>query len=105
MKHLSEITAGMLKKSLSPDQYYRAHLEGDFGKPTGHDWHAWNGLCPFHNDTQPGSFVVNQKTGAFKCFSCGESGGDIIDFHMKVNRLGFKEAFKDLVGGMSCAKS
>ncbi|HAJ19879.1 MAG TPA: hypothetical protein DCL95_07445, partial [Rhodospirillaceae bacterium] len=42
----------------------------------------WEGLCPFHADTRPGSFVVNKATGAFKCFSCGEQGGDIITFHM-----------------------
>ena len=30
-------------------------------------------LCPFHEDTKPGSISVGEK--GFKCFSCGESGG------------------------------
>ena len=53
-------------------------------------------LCPFHADKRAGSFVVNKTSGAFKCFSCGEAGGDVIDFHMKANQLSFKDAFNQL---------
>jgi len=39
-------------------------------------WPDQNGaywpLCPFHEDTKPGSISVGEK--GFKCFSCGESG-------------------------------
>jgi len=85
-----------LKANLSPSAYYEKHLSGSFGKPSGQGWHLWNGLCPFHGDTKPGSLVVNKTTGAFKCFSCGENGGDIIAFHMKAHGLRFKEAFNQL---------
>ncbi len=98
MQHIGEITAEMLKKQLPPGQYYQMHLSGAFGKHTGHGWHMWNGLCPFHADRRAGSFVVNQMTGAFKCFSCGSNGGDIIAFHMQTNGLSFKEALKALGG-------
>lgn len=37
------------------------------------------GLCPFHNDTRLGSFVVTPRKGIFKCFSCG-AGGDAAKF-------------------------
>jgi len=89
-------SASTLKTSLPPDRYYSAHLTGSWGKPSGQDWHLWDRLCPFHQDRQAGSFVVNRATGAFKCFSCGAAGGDIIDFHMKANQLDFKAAFSQL---------
>lgn len=59
---------------------------------------GWNegGLCPFHADTKPGSFHVNSESGAFKCFSCGTKGGDIIDFTMVLYDLTFPEALVKL---------
>ena len=73
-------TLETLKAQLSPERYYSRFLNGAFGKPTGQGWHNWNGLCPFHKDTRAGSFVINRTTGSFKCFSCGETGVDIIAF-------------------------
>ena len=104
MQHIGQITAEMLKKQLPPEQYYAVHLNGGFGKHTSKGWHNWNGLCPFHNDTKAGSFCINKITGAFKCFSCGGNGGDIIDFHMKTKGSSFKQSFKELRGIVSCAK-
>ena len=37
------------------------------------------GLCPFHNDSKVGSFVVTDGKKLFKCFSCG-AGGDVIKY-------------------------
>lgn len=54
------------------------------------------GLCPFHSDHKAGSFKINLKTGAYKCWSCGASGGDIIDFVQKRDHLDFFEALKSL---------
>ena len=88
----------LIKKTVSPLAYYKSQLSGAFGKATGNGWHAWNGLCPFHADKRVGSFVINQTTGAFKCFSCGANGGDIIDFHMERHGLRFPEALKSLKG-------
>ena len=93
-----------LKSNLSPDVYYGNHLSGSYGKPTGQGWHMWNGLCPFHKDKRAGSLVINRVTGAFKCFSCGEAGGDVIAFHMKYNDLNFKEAFEQLQEVFKCVK-
>ena len=50
------------------------------------------GLCPFHQDKRIGSFKINSSTGAFKCFSCNASGGDIISFTMKYHDFSFPEA-------------
>ena len=82
-----------IKKSISPVDFYRHTLTGAKLKRAG-----WNngGLCPFHNDTKPGSFYVNLTTGAFKCFSCGEGGGDIVAFTQKIDGLTFPDAMKKI---------
>lgn len=95
----------MLKAALPPERFYSANLSGSFGKPTGDNWHMWDGLCPFHDDKRAGSLVVNKATGGFKCFSCGENGGDIIDFHMKTTGLSFKTAFNQLQEVARCVRS
>ena len=85
-----------LKMRLSPARYFELSLEGQIGKPTGQDWYHWNGLCPFHEDRRPGSFVVNKASGAFRCFSCGAKGGDIIAFHMLRQGKTFHETLAEL---------
>lgn len=98
------ISPHALKAKLPPELYYGRHLAGSFGKATGSHWHQWNGLCPFHGDTRPGSFVINKASGAFKCFSCGASGGDLIAFHMRAYRLSFRQALNQLQGIAQCGK-
>jgi len=94
----------LIKLSLSPTLFYQRHLTGGFGEVTGKGWYAWNGLCPFHADKKPGSLFVNKRTGAFKCFACGAHGGDIIDFHVQHNHVGFSEAVKQLWEEIGCVK-
>lgn len=59
---------------------------------------GWNdgGLCPFHADRHAGSFKVNLESGAFTCFSCGASGGDILDFYQLLYECNFLTALSDL---------
>ncbi|GLS02853.1 hypothetical protein GCM10007859_28980 [Brevundimonas denitrificans] len=90
------VTATEIKNRISPDHYYSRHLKGHFGRHTGHNWYHWNGLCPFHPDRKPGSFVVNRESGAFKCFACGVQGGDILSFHMQASQLSFRQALRHL---------
>lgn len=54
------------------------------------------GLCPFHEDTKVGSFKVNLARGAFRCWSCGASGGDVIAFTQKKYELKFFDAMQKL---------
>lgn len=49
------------------------------------------GLCPFHNDRHIGSFIVSDKKGIFKCFSCG-IGGDAIKFIAELDGLNYVES-------------
>lgn len=86
--------AAAVKDFLTPAEYYRDNVERfqaarEYGENK-------TGLCPFHNDTNPGSFSVNMESGAFYCFSCGASGGDIIDFHQQLHGVGFRDAVDDL---------
>ncbi len=57
---------------------------------------SMKGLCPFHDEKSP-SFHVRPQVGRYHCFGCGE-GGDVIDFVMKVDGLGFTEAVEYLAG-------
>ncbi|MEI6267592.1 MAG: CHC2 zinc finger domain-containing protein [Methylococcaceae bacterium] len=86
-------TSDSIKNSISPLDFYRHELPGAPLKRQG-----WNdgGLCPFHADNTPGSFMVNTDTGSFVCFSCGVKGGDIISFTMLRHALDFVEALKSL---------
>ena len=52
------------------------------------------GLSPFKNEKTP-SFTVNDEKGFYHCFSTGEHG-NIFDFIMKLENLGFGEAIKTL---------
>jgi hypothetical protein len=75
---------------LVPEDYYPKELKRfTRGKSQG------RALCPFHDDCNP-SFTVNLKTGAFICFACGVSGGDILSFHIKRYDLSFVDACKAL---------
>ncbi len=88
-----KLNADYIKRSLLPFDFYRHELPGATLKK-----HSWNdgGLCCFHADNKPGSFRVNLTTGAFKCFSCGIAGGDVIAFTMAVYGLEFVEALAKL---------
>ena len=52
-------------------------------------------LCPFHNDKHP-SLRVNIQGGAFRCFVCDASGGDVLAFYRQRTGAGFIEAAKAL---------
>lgn len=50
-------------------------------------------LCPFHKDTEIGSFSINLKTGLYNCFSCG-CKGNIISYVRQVYNI---EKYPDIV--------
>jgi DNA primase len=55
---------------------------------------SYLGLCPFHGEKTP-SFNVSRDKGTFYCFGC-KKGGDVIDFVMEHERVGFAEAVERL---------
>ena len=89
-----------IKASIQPGNFYRHELPNTHFKK-----HAWNdgGLCPFHADNKTGSFRVNLATGAFKCFACGTSGGDVIAYTMELHGLSFTDALAKLASDWGLA--
>lgn len=83
-----------IKAAVNPAEFYPFEIL-TMPATNGFGW-VNGGLCPFHSDRRAGSFFVNVKTGAFKCFSCGAKGGDIISFVMKRDGLTFRKALNEL---------
>ena len=53
----------------------------------------YEGLCPFHNDRNIGSFMVSPKKNICHCFSCG-AHADPVGFIMKMENLSFPDAIR-----------
>ena len=69
-----------------PLSYYQSEFPGMITKKTG-----WvNMRCCFHEDTEP-SLSINLDFGGFRCFGCGEKGGDIVAFHQRRYHCPFVE--------------
>ena len=79
-----------IKLFISPVMFYQQNL-GDFNSMGKQSW-VDGGICPFHDDRTKGSFKINLDSGAYHCFSCGASGGDIIAFTQQQHGLEFPEA-------------
>ncbi len=70
----------------------------DGGKKVGDEWTVRN---PTRNDAKPGSFKVNMKSGVWKDFATGESGGDIIDLYVYIKGgtvVQAKDALAEMLG-------
>ena len=91
--HTHKLNADFIKCKLHPVDFYSHELPNAPLKKPG-----WNpgGLCPFHGDNKPGSFFVNVSTGAYKCFSCGMAGSDVVAFVMALYALDFVKALAKL---------
>lgn len=84
-----------IKEQVDPYDFYLSEQNISHFKHGSGDW-VEAGLCPFHDDNMPGSFKVNTDIGAFICFSCGQKGGDVIDFIRKKYSLTFLDALYKL---------
>ncbi len=61
------------------------------------------GLCPFHTEKTP-SFTVDPVKQLYNCFGCvnngkGSTGGDVIGFVVKHDKVTFKAAIENLSNG------
>ena len=88
------IESAWIKQLIDPLSFYlREGLEINQGGRS-----VWKiaGRCPFHKDSNPGSFKINITTGAFRCWSCEEYGSDIISFIQKRDKLDFVDTLRKL---------
>ncbi|MGI6458539.1 MAG: CHC2 zinc finger domain-containing protein [Candidatus Hydrogenedentales bacterium] len=95
------IDAERLKAGVPPMDFYRVELPGMPPPKRDSGWQP-AGLCPFHPDKRAGNFRVNLDSGAYKCFACGASGGDIIAFTERRYGLTFLEAVAALADVWRC---
>ena len=54
---------------------------------------TWKANCPFHNERTP-SFIVDPGRNSWHCFGACSTGGDVIEFVRRIERLDFKEALR-----------
>lgn len=90
----NRICAEKIKEMILPEAFYEKELTL-IPRSRRSKWND-GGLCPFHDDVNPGSFYINLETGAFNCFSCGAKGGDIIAFMMLRDSLDFVDVVNKL---------
>jgi DNA primase len=57
---------------------------------------AWIGRCPFHADRGRPNFYAYESQ-SWRCYRCGV-GGDVLDFVMRAEQVGFREAVERLGG-------
>lgn len=53
------------------------------------------GLCPFHEDRNLGSFVVNERGNYYKCFACGAKG-DAVKVLRELDKMKYPDALRYL---------
>ncbi len=56
------------------------------------------GLCPLHDDKNP-SLVVNRKKRVWNCLGACQCGGDVFQWVMKADDVGFRHAVELLSNG------
>lgn len=78
-----------------PAGYYAQRIHG-IGRANTSGWAQ--GRCPFHDDSNASLSVhVEGERGHWRCFAgCG--GGDLVNFHMRLQGMDFKAAVRDLIG-------
>ncbi len=70
-----------------------SYFEGQDLRLTGHGkWRTTS--CTFHGGSD--SMRINVASGGWCCMSCGESGGDVLAYSMKLHGLEFVDAAKAL---------
>ena len=55
----------------------------------------FKGLCPFHTEKTP-SFFIFPNTQTWRCFGSCATGGDLFEFHMKIENIPFIESLQTL---------
>ncbi|MFL9930877.1 CHC2 zinc finger domain-containing protein [Paraburkholderia sp. RL18-103-BIB-C] len=51
--------------------------------------------CPIHGERNP-SLSIHLERGNWRCFACGEAGGDQLELYRRARGLSFTQAARDL---------
>lgn len=51
--------------------------------------------CPLHGEANP-SLSVHMGRGNWKCFACGEAGGDVLELYRRARGVSFTQAAREL---------
>lgn len=51
--------------------------------------------CPIHGERTP-SLSIHLVRGNWRCFACGESGGDVLELYRRTRGLSFRVAAQEL---------
>jgi hypothetical protein len=51
--------------------------------------------CPIHGEKNP-SLSIHLERGNWRCFACGEAGGDALELYRRVRGLSFAQAAREL---------
>lgn len=55
---------------------------------------SYTGFCPFHDNMRTPALAVWPESGTWKCFGVCDSGGDVINWVMRRERMEFREALE-----------
>ena len=94
---MNSTAIGRFRKDLLPpaSTLYKIEL-GELRREDSRGWAKPKSGCPFHSSESKTSFAVNLRTGAYHCFGCEASGGDVVSFVMRRYSLTFKAAAQRL---------
>ncbi|CAE6747439.1 CHC2 zinc finger domain-containing protein [Paraburkholderia domus] len=70
-----------------------ALLSIDAGKPNGSGYVQVR--CPIHGESNP-SLSVHIERGNWRCFACGEAGGDALELYRRARGIPFTQAAREL---------
>lgn len=90
-------TPTTLKGRIDPAAFYGREIPNAPRLRADADGWSQNFHCSFpeHEDST-GSFGVNLKTGAYRCFGCGHAGGSVVDYAMDRDGLTLDQVRADL---------
>lgn len=51
--------------------------------------------CPLHGEAHP-SLSIHLGRGNWRCFACGEAGGDVLELYRRARGVSFTQAAREL---------
>ncbi|NUA28664.1 CHC2 zinc finger domain-containing protein [Cupriavidus basilensis] len=51
--------------------------------------------CPIHSEDNP-SLSIHMQRGNWRCFACGEAGGDVLELYRRTRDISFIQAAREL---------